>query len=215
MPKIKYVCLSDMHLGEEDSLLTNLKTASSEVDPESPSPVMEELVKCLKSITSNSTSTQKPTLVLNGDVLEMAMTTTEKAAVAFIRFIELIIPQDKELFDRIVFVPGNHDHHLWETARETQYVNYLSDKKPFDILEEPWHTTKMFETSVPLVQSYLLTKLVQRLPNLNPFNIEVAYPNYGLVSSDRKKSVIFHHGHFIEPIYYLMTTLRRELFPDR
>ncbi len=215
MPHIKYVCLSDTHFGEEDSLLTNLKTASSEIDPNSPSPVMEELVKCLKSIIGKSTDSQKPTLVLNGDILEMALTTTEKAAMVFVRFIELIMPKGKELFGRIVYVPGNHDHHLWETARETQYVNYLSTKTTSDILQEPWHTSKMFDTKGPLVQSYFLTKLIQRFPNLKKFKIEVAYPNFGLISSDEKKSVIFHHGHFIESIYQLMTTLRTELFPDR
>ena len=33
---------------EEDSLLTNLKTASTDTDPSQPSPVMKELVKCMK-----------------------------------------------------------------------------------------------------------------------------------------------------------------------
>lgn len=37
MPDIRYVCISDMHLGEEDSLLTNLKVASTETDPREPS----------------------------------------------------------------------------------------------------------------------------------------------------------------------------------
>lgn len=41
MPDIRYVCLSDMHLGEEDSLLTNLKEASTDTDPTGPSPVWE------------------------------------------------------------------------------------------------------------------------------------------------------------------------------
>ncbi len=215
MHNIKYVCLSDMHFGEEDSLLTNLKTASSIIDPVSPSPVMEELVKCLQSIINKNNNSVKPTLVLNGDILEMALTTTEKAAMAFLRFIELVMPQGGELFDRIIYVPGNHDHHLWETARETQYVDYLSKKSASDILKEPWHTTRMFDGKEPFVQSYFLTKLIQRLPNLKEFKIEVAYPNFGLNSSDKKKSVIFHHGHFIESIYHLMTTLRTELFPHR
>jgi hypothetical protein len=32
MPDIRYVCISDLHFGEEDSVLTNLQTASSAVD---------------------------------------------------------------------------------------------------------------------------------------------------------------------------------------
>ena len=37
MSDIRYVCLSDTHFGEEDSLLTNLKTASTNPDPNQPS----------------------------------------------------------------------------------------------------------------------------------------------------------------------------------
>ena len=33
MSSIKYISLSDLHFGEEDSLLTNLATGSDQVDP--------------------------------------------------------------------------------------------------------------------------------------------------------------------------------------
>ena len=30
------------------------------------------------------------------------------------------------MFDPVVhYVPGNHDHHEWEIARESQYVTYV------------------------------------------------------------------------------------------
>lgn len=54
MPDIRYVCLSDMHLGEEDSLLTNLKVASPELDHSAPSPVMKLLVECLRELISKN-----------------------------------------------------------------------------------------------------------------------------------------------------------------
>jgi len=43
----------------------------------------------------------------------------------------------------------------------------------------------------------------------------VVYPNFGVRSADGQKCVIFSHGHYIESIYRLMTTLRSTLFPDR
>ena len=77
MSDIRYVCLSDLHLGEEDSLLTNLQTASTKTDPSKPSPVMKALVACLESLISkNEHQEKKPTLILNGDILELALTTT-------------------------------------------------------------------------------------------------------------------------------------------
>ncbi len=214
MNDIRYVCLSDMHLGEEDSLLTNLETASSKTDPLNPSPVMEQLVECLKGLISDDGGDKKPTLVLNGDILEMALTTTNEAAMVFERLIELIIPKGEELFEKIIYIPGNHDHHLWESARETQYVNHITKKiKPGEALPVPWHTTNVFVENDPNpVPSYFLTKLVQRVPHLKKFIITAAYPNFGLFKEDGRKGVVFHHGHYIESLYYLMSTLRSILF---
>ena len=135
----------------------------------------------------------------------------------FERFIELIMPPGKELFKEIIYMPGNHDHHLWESARETQYVNHISGKiKPGAKLPAPWHTTNMFvEKEADRVPSYFLTSLVQRHEHLKNLNITVAYPNFGLISDDGKKSVIFHHGHYIEKLYYLMSELRDHIFEGR
>jgi len=215
MPDIRYVCISDTHFGAETSLLTNLQIASSDTDPIRPSPVLEKLVECLRYlINENITATPKPTLILNGDILELALTTDNEAAMAFERFIELIAPdEDRKLFDRIVYLPGNHDHHLWETARETQYAEYLkAEAKWGEVLSIPWHSTYLFTKTVP---SYFLNRVVQRWPILENFTVETAYPNFGLLSPDRRRGVIFHHGHFIEPIYLLMSTLKTMLFPDR
>jgi hypothetical protein len=217
MSNIRYVCLSDMHLGEEDSLLTNLKTSSTETDPTSPSPVMEQLVECLRHLITDNENDGKPTLILCGDILEMALTTTNEAAMVFERFIELIMSEGKELFGGIIYVPGNHCHHLWESARETQYVNYVvKEVKPKDELPIPWHTTNMYvEEEADRVPSYFLTKLVQRHTHLKDFRITVAYPNFGLFKQNDKRSVIFHHGHYIESLYYLMSTLRTLIFSNR
>jgi len=209
MANITHVCLSDMHLGEEDSLLTNLIAGSSTVDPKSPSPVLVQLVECLKLVLKKNDKSTKPTLVLNGDIVELATSTTSEAAMVFQRFIELVMMPENKLFERIIFIPGNHDHHLWETSRETQYVNYIADKKVTDTLNEPWHTTNMFSKTV---SSYFLSNLVRRFPSLEDFTIEIAYPNYAVASEDKSRSVVFSHGHYTESIYHFMTTLRMELF---
>ena len=56
MPDIRYVCLSNLHFGEEDSLLTNIKTASTDIDPTAPSPVLVRLVECLRSLVAPATN---------------------------------------------------------------------------------------------------------------------------------------------------------------
>src|SRR5262245_50193757 len=74
MAKIKYVCLSDMHLGAENSLLTKLTTDCADTEPIKPSPALVQLVECLKSLISQNDNGEKPTLILNGDILELALT---------------------------------------------------------------------------------------------------------------------------------------------
>lgn len=216
MADIKYVCLSDMHLGAENSLLSNLTNDSKDTDPRVASPVLVQLVECLKNLILQNESTEKPTLILNGDILELALTTDNEAAMVFERFIELILPaQGERLFKKIVFIPGNHDHHLWEAAREAQYVNFISDKdtkqSPGSLLEIPWHTTRMFNP-VPRVPATFLEGIVRRYPHLSTEKIDTVYPNFGLISDDYSRCVIFSHGHFIESMYMLMSELRGLMF---
>ena len=50
---IRYVCLSDMHLGAEGSLLTHMPPGSPKADPAKESPVLRELVNCLRDLISS------------------------------------------------------------------------------------------------------------------------------------------------------------------
>lgn len=215
MPDIRYVCISDMHLGEEDSVLTCLREGTWESDRLHPSPALSQLVECLRFLVKKNETRTKPTLILMGDILEFALATDNEAAMGFERFVELIMPKNKKLFNRIFFVPGNHDHHLWESARETQYVEHVRTLPPGTELDVPWHTTNMFLEDKPLLTNYFLTRLIQRYPHLKRFVIGTAYPNFGLVTPDRQKCVVFHHGHYVESMYHLMTTLKGKLFPER
>jgi hypothetical protein len=216
MPDIRYVCLSDTHFGAATSLLSNLKDVGDDIDGLTPSPVLVKLVECLRYlIDQNEDKTKKPTLVLNGDILELALADDHDAAMTFERFIDLVMDYDREMFAHIVYNPGNHDHHLWETARESQYVDYISSENPAKApwgsqLKSPWHTTHMFSD---LTRAYFLTALIRRRDNLKKMTIETAYPNLGLLSDDRKRCVVFHHGHFVESMYFLMSTLKTMLFP--
>ena len=217
MPDVRYICLSDMHCGAVTSLFTNLQVASTEIDAMKPSPVLEQLVVCLRKIISLNTDTEvKPTLILNGDILELALCEDNYAAMTFERFIDLTLSDGDEMFDRIIYNPGNHDHHLWETARETQYVEYLTSPaaqwgKNYD---SPWHASNIFKFPKPLT-SYFLSNLIRRRPNLKNMIVETAYPNFGILSPDSQKAVIFSHGHLTEDMYMLMSKLKTMIFRDK
>ena len=214
MPDIRYVCLSDMHLGAQNSLLTNLTPNNLSSDTSVPSPVLTSLVECLKTLIAQNESKEKPTLILAGDVLELALTTENIAAMAFERFIELVFPANGEqLFKEIHYIPGNHDHHLWETAREMQYVTYLDTpkQKPGEFLDIPYHTTSMFNLNP--VPSIFLNGIIRRYPHLKDKQIGTIYPNLAVLSDDHRRCAIFTHGHFAESMYLLMSTMRKLMFP--
>jgi UDP-2,3-diacylglucosamine pyrophosphatase LpxH len=218
MPTIRYICISDLHLGADNSLLTHLSSKIGEVDPSRPSEVLEGLGNCLRELIRQNEGMVKPTLILNGDLLELALAEDNVALMAFDRFIELLFPKDDEqLIDpKIIFNPGNHDHHLWETARETQYVEFLQgegSRKLHGELPVPWHTTKMFTPD--LVDSCLLNAVIRRHSHLNERSVHVGtvYPNLGFVNDDGSKCVVFSHGHFVESVYMLMSTVGDFVFP--
>jgi len=173
-------------------------------------------VYCLRDlIFRNDDKNRKPTLILLGDILELALANDNQAAMVFERFLDFAMEPGYELFGNITYIPGNHDHHLWESARETQYVsNYLAKTNPGQLLDIPWHTTNIFMADDPNpVPSYFLNALLHRYDHLKDFTINTAYPNFGLMKGNR--CVLFHHGHFVESIYLLMTTLKNLIFPEQ
>jgi len=221
MPKIRYICLSDMHLGNTCSLLTHLDPKDLLPDPMRPSPVLGALAKCLSSLLPKKETDDEnnPTLILNGDILDLAFSMENQAAMAFERFIEQILP----LFRKDIFyIPGNHDHHLWETARESKYTQFILGKfgqqsfpKDQEPLPAPWHSTRMFVerkqqnlATSPLLESLFKMHGLHKGPT-------VVYPNFGLLSQDNRKCLVFHHGHFVESLYRFASTLRDLIFPAR
>lgn len=218
MPEIKYIVLTDLHLGAENSLMTNLVKGGYQTDTSQPSPVMKCLVDCLRQLLTINESGSKPKLILNGDLMELALTTMNDASMAFQRFIELVLPEDdaQRMFDpEILFIPGNHDHNLWETSRYNHYIDNIKKMVPGEKIVHLAHATRMFEA--PVMVNYLLTCLVQMYPHLKQLNadIKVAYPAFAELHPKKDKCVIFSHGHFIESLYTLMTTVDEMFFPER
>jgi hypothetical protein len=125
MPDIRYVCLSDMHFGAENSILSCLVDGDVIVDTTTASSVLDGLTAGLATLVgANEDKSRKPTLILNGDILELALASDNVALMVFELFLDRIFPPDGEaLFERtILYQTGNHDHHMWETARERQYA---------------------------------------------------------------------------------------------
>lgn len=214
MPPIRFICLSDLHFGDTASLLTTLNEFG-DAEPTRPNDALTHLVRCLRALLAQQEG-EAPTLVLAGDTLEFALAPDHIALMAFEQFLKLIAPEgEAPLFSRIVFMPGNHDHHIWETAREAQYARHLLRVAPNTVLPAPWHTTSLvLDDRHRGVRSELLDNLLHHRVRATHPAITVVYPNYGAFSVNGERGVVFSHAHYIEPIYTLVSQARQRLFPD-
>ena len=214
MPDVKYVILSDLHFGAENSILTALADRQEPVaDCTRESPVLTAFVECLRGLVAANEGSDLPTLVLAGDILELALADDEIAAAVFEQFTDLVVGDNPLFDDEIWFVPGNHDHHLWETAREGLYGNQLRALSPTAPIPPPTHATALFpKPGDPQLEANLLTAVIQRRHKTTKAHVRAVYPNLGFVTPDAKRAVIVHHGHYIESMYQLMSSLNLLMF---
>ncbi|HEY0793184.1 MAG TPA: hypothetical protein VGD78_19120, partial [Chthoniobacterales bacterium] len=190
---------------------------------------LRALAACLAALAQAGGPGTKPTLILNGDILELALAGTSQAAMNFVRFMEALAEAGAggratfPFADEVYYVPGNHDHHLWNTARETQYINHYIAKVPASArgerLKAEYQATNMFLNGrLHPVPAFLLNALFAGRPAGDPLaklHFSTVYPNFGLLNLERTRAVLFHHGHYVEPIYRLMSGLKDVFFPGR
>ncbi len=222
MADIRFVIVSDLHFGAENSVLTSLTESAPtrlstgfSVDEDASSPLLVALVEAVRELTEQQST--PPTLVLAGDILDMALSPDEYSSAVFSGFARLAFGGTSPVFDPVVYyVPGNHDHHLWETAREAQYVEHLRAVPLDSRLGAPCHVTSLKpDDESPQVSSAWLASLVQREQGGAATQVRVAYPNMALLHPSGERAVVISHGHFTESIYTMMSQLKNILYPDQ
>ncbi len=223
MSEIRYLILSDLHLGAPNSILTELSGEGVGTIPNQASELMIQLAQCLLELAAFNGSSAGPALILNGDCLELALAGMNEAAMTFQRFLALTFAPSgpgagtpAARFHPTAFcLPGNHDHHLWNLARETQYIeNYIDRKMPGEALEPEFYTTNMFmDAKLNPVRSGFLNAVTRQLGLKGSPSFFTVYPNLALLDPVRDRCVVIHHGHFVEPIYSLISTMNTTLFP--
>src|ERR1019366_7661336 len=124
MAAIKWVCVSDLHLGALNSVLTPVAQDGERVDQSSVSPVLVALCDALRTLSQGD---DPPQLLVLGDLFEMALSSPDDSAAVFGQFITALRPgtTDAAVAPAIRFVAGNHDHHLWTRARGDHYLEYV------------------------------------------------------------------------------------------
>lgn len=197
MSQLEYVCISDLHLGAVYSVLTDIDD-KGRVSPTKQSPTLVELAKSLRAFLPPITGDKKPTLVLLGDVLDLAFSPSKLAVLTFVEFMKALFPENQpDLFERkILYLPGNHDHREWQVVRDELFLEHVKHSEEGEITEPPICTGLFDEAKL---QCRLLTALVQNVAHLSTHEVRVAYPNIGWKRGPN--TIVLHHGHFVESMY--------------
>jgi len=202
--------MSDLHLGEEDSVLTNLTVGKPVPEPKGPGPCTLALVNYLHAIKITLNQGKPiPFLILNGDILELATSTYPISTTYFRLFLTELAK--RKLFDRLIYLPGNHDHGLWSLIRDSHFVESLSRQSASTRQLKVEHVTDL---SIPR-QSPLLSLLASNLPMqiISPLLL-VANPSLRLQSL-QGHDFLFHHGHLLEDIYKFLTLLGTRVIENK
>jgi hypothetical protein len=211
---VRYIVLSDLHLGAENSILTSLQPGTTLADSQRASPVLSSLVECLRHVVAANGGGELPTMIAAGDLVELALASPALSLPVVAQFAKALAAGEPVVQDEAVFVPGNHDHHLWEMSRERTAEDFLRAGTPRDQEPASWHTSSMFLAQPPHYRAPLLEDAVHYLRDTERAQVRVVYPDLALTSPDGQRAVFITHGHYMEPVGTLFSAMARLADPS-
>ncbi len=157
-----------------------------------------------------------PTVVFNGDALELAMAPTNVALDVFDQFVKRLFPPGGAavVAPRIVLLPGNHDHDVWRMSRdeiEAREIERVDADAPMPAVRPVTPIFGALDPDGNPIPSDLLTRALRhRNPTHPDIEVVIASPSAATAAGTRMLAV--HHGHFTEGIYVAMTRLAHMVF---
>jgi metallophosphoesterase superfamily enzyme len=188
----KAIVMSDIHLGKDEGYLFS-KSAGYENNRQ----VLTGLFRTHKDCDE---------LILNGDILDLALAGLDVAYGEMKVFFSMLA--ETGTIKRIVYLPGNHDHHLWRVLGEQVEIHeqIRNGGSP------PGHgeyacrfVDQRYSSRNPSHQPYII------FPHLWPKGTEVPefvvkYPHHLLKvpvpgNETRSSHYLVTHGHFLEDLF--------------
>jgi len=221
--------MSDLHIGEvyggvtrilpnNDTLKLGYITTAIGIDTIYYRNEINDIVHSLDSITHFS-GKKIPFIVLLGDIFDMAVHDEADALnlshlfFTKVKFKSNYSPTSRSFisfFDNIVYLPGNHDHHVWKMLQEEYYISQHLTNYGFALKlpqQSPGvlnlnNNEMLFQDSIVFPDKR--NNYISSVLSGNLLDVFVAYPNlyieYGEVEKNNEKSgVCVTHGHFFEP----------------
>jgi hypothetical protein len=232
MANLRALVLSDLHFGEESSVVHYGGEQANK-----PQLVVKKLVELIRREAEGKTI---PLLIFAGDTLDLSLASYRGAVKDF----QLFLDDVYDCFDKFVYIPGNHDHHIWRALQEQLCVvrrimtgEDLEDfpQEQFGIIRKDGvifldRDRKKKQTgekpSDPIEDEKALgaeTFLEYLLPGVRaeekgnvkrgegvlrkPF--AVTYPNLFLEFENSARNTLITHGHFFEPAWTLAYDMLR------
>ena len=197
---IRHVVLSDCHLGARDSLLTHVHKTGEIAD--GPSEVLAAFANGLRETLGDA---PRPQLVLLGDALDLGLSPFGDVSKSFLQLLDAFFPEGgSELVEReIIYVAGNHDHHLWRIAQDNGFLTALENGELPGDLDSVTH---IFGT--PSHRCRLMESLFTHRPHLGDASVRIAYPNWGIADNSTGRAVVMHHGHYLDGMYRALSNVR-------
>ncbi|MDP2683035.1 MAG: metallophosphoesterase [Deltaproteobacteria bacterium] len=166
MKKIKVMALSDLHLGEPEGLLYN-----------KPPNILDILVAKVSELANGGGGIENgiEELILIGDIADLSEAKPEEAYSNTRVFLTAILK--KVSVDKVIYIPGNHDHHLWVEMLEARYGKGYKECFP--------------KTGVSIQRPNALME--RCIPADYKGDVEAYYPFYKIKMDN--SYFLFDHGH--------------------
>ncbi len=213
---IRYIVLSDLHLGAANSILTPTGAEEAKGEQGPAGAAVGGLIDCLATLVAGNHSGSLPTLVASGDLLDLALSPPEHAVPVLGRLlVGLMAPQRPVVDHEVILLPGNHDHILWEYTREHWFEQHLPEVMQGDLAVPAvrHRIGPMWLDEQPRYEAPLLSELMRGTTHLRDVHLRVLYPDLALAAPDGRRVVLITHGHYIESVSKVMSGFLRALAP--
>jgi predicted phosphodiesterase len=220
------VCISDLHIGERYGGVTGAPGKPTEYfrmscsDEKKPY-VRLEFIEFLKNCKIMKQKYGKiEYLIILGDMWDLAMNNQEDSFGLSTVLFRNLNNLDKnimlgELFEKIIYVPGNHDHHFWTMIQEKYWVTERLEKGlvPLEMprivsLTVDINTGNVLhDITLPEDQEIPFHNLASSLLGLNISTpLYIAYPHIFL-KKQKGEYILLTHGHLFEPNWNMITMM--------
>ena len=195
---MKYAVLSDLHLGQKGADGSGSFSVLSQVPEHLPEKTFaDRKMRVLHDRIAAFADGEPFTLILCGDALDLSLSTMREALFDFTMMLRSLPP-----LQGVIYVVGNHDHHVWSMHSENKRVVQPMMAGRLPVGGSIYEVTLPEGEASPLFNGLLAA---DRIPD----GVKLAYPHCELRLQDGDGSMLLHlsHGHLTEGLYTLISRI--------